>query len=299
MGAGLIAMLGLIVPSCRFVNDLERPMHTAPLLGSLPDLDSDDPEQEELAALSIHQIRNVLELQHSGEEDRGRVYTITSATSGEGKTSLTMALGMSFAAAGRRTLILDADLIGRGVTHHLKLDGRPGLRELAESTPLSQCAHPTQVNNLFATPTGATEGFEPKNLSRDCVANLLNEMRLEYDVVVVDTGPILGSLEGNLVSSLSESTILLVTRGQRSKLVQAAMERIAIIGGSCAGTVFNRALAEDYRRSVSHASFHVSSVRSSHQPNLQNGLFAGSRVLVSAVASDVTTPGDEGASDST
>ncbi len=283
IGVGLVALLGLLNPSCRYVDDLERPARRAPLLGTLPNLNTDDPEQDEMAALSVHQIRNVLELQHSRIKG-GRIFTTTSATAGEGKTSLTMALGMSFAAAGQRTLIVDSDLIGRGITKQLRLSDRPGMREMLDNEPIDECVHATPVANLFAMPTGSVKGFEPKNLSRDRATQAIAKLRELYDVVLIDTGPIMGSLEGNLVCALSDATILVVTRGQRSKFVQAALARINNIGGQCAGTVFNRAAADDYSRSVSHASFHVASVRSSRQPTTMDGALVGTRALVQAVA---------------
>lgn len=283
-GVGLVGLFGLVRPSCRYVDDLERPTHSAPLLGTLPDLNTHDPEQEELAALSVHQIRNVLEIQNPSPDGLGRVFTITSACAGEGKTSLTMALGMSFAAAGQRTLIVDSDLVGRGVTLQLRLDKKPGLRELLEGATAEDVSHSTPVVNLRATPTGSAERFEPKNISRDGAARALGALRGSFDIVLIDTGPIMGSLEGNLLCALSDATLLVVTRGQKSRLVQAALARLANIGGRCAGTVFNRALADDYMRSVSHTSFHVGSVRSGQQPITRDPSIAGSRALVQAVA---------------
>ena len=294
VGVGLIALLGLLRPSCRFVDDLEHPARSAPLLGTLPNLDVGDPQQDELAALSVHQIRNVLELQNDREKGVGRAFTITSACAGEGKTSLTMALGMSFAAAGERTLLVDADLVGRGVTKQLDLDGKPGMRELLAGEPASACTHATPVANLRAMPTGSMEGFEPKNLSRERAARGLAALRDTCDVILIDTGPLLGSLEGNLLCALSDASVLVVTRGQKSKLVQASLARLANIGGRCAGMVFNRALADDYIRSVSHASFHLASVRSSHQPITTDDSIIGARALVQAVAGVGRESGEQG-----
>ncbi len=290
-GVGLVALLGLLNPSCRYVDDLERPTRKTPLLGTLPDLDTDDPEQEEMAALSVHQIRNVLELQHT-RAPGGRVFTITSATAGEGKTSLSLALGMSFAAAGQRTLIVDADLIGRGITKQLNLSEKGGIREFLDDAPVEETTHPTPVASLFAMPTGSVKQFEPKNMSRERAIRAIERLRQTYEVVIVDTGPIMGSLEGNLVCALSDATILVVSRGQRSKFVQASLARIANIGGRCAGTVFNRAADDDYHRSMSHASFHVASVRSSRQPMTTDGALVGTRALVQAVAGAPHDPED-------
>lgn len=290
-GVALVALMGLLNPRCRYVDDLERPAARVPLLGTLPNLDTGDPQQDELAAISVHQIRNVIELQHGADAGRGRAFTITSACAGEGKTSLTMALGMSFAAAGERTLIVDADLVGRGVTKQLRFDGKPGLREALFDEPVAGCAHATPVANLAAMPTGATEGFEPKNISRERAGRLLDRLRDEYAVILIDTGPLMGSLEGNLLCALSDASVLVVTRGQSSRLVQASLARLANIGGRCAGTVFNRALADDYMRSVSHTSFHVASVGSSRQPITVDDSIVGSRALVQAVAGVHADPG--------
>jgi hypothetical protein len=89
------------------------------------------------------------------------------------------------------------------------------------------------------------------------VGPLLDKLRQRFDVVIVDTGPVLGSLEANLMARLSDGTLLIVSRGQNSKLVRAALQQLGRLGATCAGMVFNRASAQDFERSTS-----VGSVRS-------------------------------------
>ena len=75
---------------------------TAPLLGILPDLKNvSDEEQLSAAARCIHQMRVLLRTLANGRPSS--IYLITSSTAKEGKTSLTMSLGLSFAASGLRT----------------------------------------------------------------------------------------------------------------------------------------------------------------------------------------------------
>src|SRR5690606_17719004 len=100
-----------------------------PCLGVLPDLSrsSDDPEASDVAAHCVHQIRNQIEAQRPAEQ--GYVLAVSSPCQGDGKTSIVLSLGWSYAAAGYRTLMIDCDLVGRSLTRQLGMVGRPGLRE--------------------------------------------------------------------------------------------------------------------------------------------------------------------------
>ncbi|NQX90430.1 MAG: hypothetical protein HRT77_17455, partial [Halioglobus sp.] len=105
-------------------------------LGVLPDLGHSlrDPESSDIAAHCVHQIRNQIE---TAREDRdGYVIAISSPYQGDGKTSIVMALGWSYAAAGFRTLLIDCDLVGRSLTRQLGMIGRAGLREMLHGTSL-------------------------------------------------------------------------------------------------------------------------------------------------------------------
>jgi len=294
---GIFFLLGLSHDGYRYIDELTDVDGVAPLLGTLPDLSGGDIESDEIAALSVHHLRNVLQLRE-GKKDR-LVYTITSATSGDGKTSLTLALGMSFAVSGRKTLLLDSDLVGRGLTHELGLDGQSGLCQAIETGDASSDIHETRVKNLWALPAGHADEFEPERLSHRNVSALLDELRKDYEIILIDTGPLLGSLEANLVSVLSDAVVLTISRGRSPKLVDASLERLKRLGARCAGLVFNKATAHDLERSVNHFSFHSQSVRS--QPNQDRSIGRGrSGLLVRAVGSggnpSLPGAGDEPAS---
>lgn len=88
----------------------------APMLGLLPRLPEglDDAEQVGKAAHCVGEIRALLQIW--GRANRHRVFAVTSPDPGAGKTSLTLALGASYATSGLRTLVVDCDLIGNGLT---------------------------------------------------------------------------------------------------------------------------------------------------------------------------------------
>jgi Mrp family chromosome partitioning ATPase len=103
--------------------------------------------------------------------------------------------------------------------------------------------------------------MEAKHLSRASMEKILASLRRQFDTIVIDTGPLLGSLEANLAASLSDGVVLCVSRGQSSKFVNACLERLRRMGAPIAGLVFNRAKASDFSRSVSAGSVCSQSLR--------------------------------------
>lgn len=286
MGFALVFLLTFLDRTYRFTDEIEKLGLDAPLLGALPELGNADPEQEEIAALSVHHLRNMVLLHPPLDVPDPKVYTVTSAGAGDGKTSLSLSLGMSFAASGMRTILIDADLLGRGLTRSLQMDGVHGLAEALEHDSAAGAIHETSFANLWAMPAGRDGAIEPERLNKRDLARITNAARDQFDIVLIDTGPLLGSLEANLVAGLSDAVVLVVSRGQDSKLVNACIQRLRRIGVHCAGVVFNRAEVQDFERSFAAGS--VSSVRStrSRRPDeTQGDARQAERGLVRALSS--------------
>jgi Mrp family chromosome partitioning ATPase len=110
------------------------------------------------------------------------------------------------------------------------------------------------VSNLWALPVGADQSLDPSQLSAGLMAPLLDRLRKNFDVVIIDTGPILGSLEANLLARLADRVLMVVSRGQSPKSVRAALQQVHRLGATCAGLVFNRAMAQDFEHSTSAGS---------------------------------------------
>jgi capsular exopolysaccharide synthesis family protein len=260
LGGCIVLFVGIARGGYRFIEDVEREDAAVPLLGTIPDLADGGVEQEQMAALSVHHLRNMLQLQFEAQPG-GKVYTITSASSGDGKTSLAIALAMSFAATGRRTIIVDTDLVGRGLTRQLELQGQTGLCEALQHDKLNGEVKETKVQSLWALPSGVLGSFVPEHLSSSMMKKLIGRLRDQYDAVILDTGPILGSLEANVVAPASDGCVLVVTRGQNAKMVRASIGRLRRLGATCSGLIFNRAGTRDFQRSVSTASVSARSIQ--------------------------------------
>lgn len=246
MAACLVVGIGIFDPRIRFAQELQAVDIQAQVISLIPDISVNSHEIDELAGLGVHQLRNLLELQR--EADQHGVYTITSPGRREGKTSLVLALGASFATTGRKTLIIDADVTRSGLTRELQMENLPGLCEAIGPVNNGGEIHETNNENLWALPVGMARNFDPRNISRDKLQTLIDAIRPRFDVIIFDTGSVLTSLEASLVSSVSDRVIMTVACNQHSEQVKASLERLRRIGAECTGLVFNMAPASDFDR---------------------------------------------------
>jgi capsular exopolysaccharide synthesis family protein len=258
---GILVMLGLLDKRYRFSDEANDGVHNVPLLGILPRLPDklSDPEQAAVAAHCIHQIRIMLQVGQN--PDKRRAFMVTSASTGDGKTSLTMALGLSFAASGSKTLVIDCDMVGQGLTHRLKAHNVPGLIETLNLGTLRGHVRKTASKGLYVLPIGLADAVHAGVLSPQSIKRLLAACREHFDVVVIDTGPILGSLEASVVAAEVDGVIIAVARGQQQPLVEKAVRHLRSVGANIFGIVFNRAEQRDFQRSVASASIRSQSAK--------------------------------------
>lgn len=261
---GAFLLWGLLDRRYRYSDDAGGGPLQPALLGILPYLPDNmaDPEQAAVAAHCVHQIRTLLQI--SGAHQDRRVFAITSPTSGDGKTSLSLSLGLSFAASGAETCLIDFDLIGGGLSSSMQAKAQEGLLDAAERGEINGHIRPTAFPRLSILPVGIDDGQEVSRLSPELVQRVIDEARRRFDTVIIDTGPILGSIEASMVSAAADGVVLTIGRGQSRTQADRAAEHLRQVGATLIGVVFNRADPRDFRRAVSSAS--VRSVP------MQNGL---------------------------
>ncbi|MCP3903378.1 MAG: hypothetical protein GY715_07055 [Planctomycetes bacterium] len=219
MGIGLVFLLGLVDRRARFADELARAREGVDVIGVLPDVAELGASGPHRASSAVNQIRNLLEFR----VDTHPVLAITGCARGEGRTSFAVALGTSFASAGRRTLIIDGDVTRPSLSHGFGAD--------------DGC--PADLTIEALTPDGRGD------LSRSTVLEVLAAARERFDTIIVDTGPVAESVEACLIAGVADRVILMVTRHQRLALVREALTRLERFGAQVAGFVFNRAGAED------------------------------------------------------
>lgn len=249
---GLLMLLGLMDTRFKYSDDAAgSSMSGIPLLGILPNLPDrlSDPAQASIAAHCVHQIRTMLQL-NAMRQEGATVFSITSASSGDGKTSLSLALGLSFAASGSRTLLIDADLVGGGLTSRLGNNSPLGIVDALAGVNLDDCIQPTDVADLSILPIGSAQAHHAGGFSPPAVRKLLGEVRKRYEVILIDTGPIMGSIEATPICASVDGVVLTVARGQSRPLVERAITHLQSIGARICGVVFNRAQHKDFEQSI-------------------------------------------------
>lgn len=273
-GLGLFFLLGTIDRRTYSVSQFSDPSLAHKLLGILPALNkqSEDLADSAIAAHCVHQIRNHLESDMRGLR-QSPVITITSPAAGDGKTSLTFALGMSYAIAGYRTLMIDGDIVGQSLTYQSRMQTHVGFREALRHRAVNE-DHISDLPspNLFIMPTGCDSSFGPEMVRRSDMEVLLKALRKSYDVILIDTGPLTGSVESLPIALASDGTVLTMWRGGRRSRLEECISMIHRSGARFTGMVLNYARSSDCSHYVSKSN--VSFNSAVHHADEGNGFVA-------------------------
>lgn len=155
LGIALVIGLGFLKSNIRDITDAQAIQPR--LLGALPLLPHNLSSTSEViaAAHSIHHIRTILHAHLPTHESLS--LTVTAANSGAGKTSFALSLGLSFATAGTRVLIIDGDVVGTGLTRRTGASGRRKLGHVLRTYEViteEESRHALQVARQTGRPIG-------------------------------------------------------------------------------------------------------------------------------------------------
>jgi len=166
------------------------------------------------------------------EMEHNRVIMVSSATGGEGKTTLATQLALSLARAGRRTVLVDFDLRRPAFDEVFGLPLEPGVCEaLREHDPQATAVHQIATNNMAVVTAGRWDRTALASLSNGSAAAMFRKLREDYDFVIVDTSPILPVADARFVSQHVDSVVLSVFRDvSEAPKIQAACEILAAFG---------------------------------------------------------------------
>ena len=249
----LFLLLGTLDQRTYSARQLRRANRSYGCIGVLPDLATGrlDPEQAEVAVQCVHQIRNRIEAKRPPASSF--VLLVTSPYRGDGKTSLAIALASSYAGAGHRTLLVDCDLAGRGLSRQLGVSDRPGLKEVLGKRQAPDQASTLSAPNLDVLGAGVDSDFGPESVRRDHFKSLCEELRRQYDVIILDTGPFVGSIELLPVAAASDSVVLSVRRGRSRARLEHCIANFEALRIPVLGVVLNRASQSDCDEYVSYS----------------------------------------------
>ncbi len=158
------------------------------------------------------------------------VLAVSSAISGEGKTTVSVGLAVTLAQdfPDRRVLLVETSMLRPVLAADFGVDATPGLVDcLTTGEPLLSVCRPTYLENLHVVPAGDIEGVIGRPLRSSQLAVVLDAMRQNYDTVILDLPAILANSDAVLLTDVADGTICVVRAGVTpTTLVTRAVEQI-------------------------------------------------------------------------
>lgn len=199
-----------------------------PLLGIIPKVESDEIRVELLdrkSALAEAYLSAQTSLSFATSHGTPRSIAVTSTRAAEGKSSTSLALAHSLARAGRRVVLVDADMRSPSVHDLLEVPNHAGLSNyLAGSDDLSALVHHIDEYGIAAMTAGPPPPNAAELLSSDRLGKLLSELSERFDHVIIDVPPVMGLADAPLVARATESTVFVV----QSHATGTSAARVAI-----------------------------------------------------------------------
>ena len=150
---------------------------------------------------------------HTTSADPPRVVMVTSAEPHEGKTTTASQLAASLARSGRRTLLIDADIRNPGAHRVFEMPQDPGLCELLRGEAERDAViHPTRTANLWLLPAGRCDLRSVQALSTSYLGTAIAALCVQFDYVVIDSGPVLKIADPLLIGQHVDAAIVSVLR---------------------------------------------------------------------------------------
>ncbi len=180
-------------------------------------------------------------IQFSESVDKMNSILVTSSGPGEGKTTTVTNLGIILANMGLRTLILDSDL-RRPTLHRAFLqDKQPGLTNLLLGDgSLEELFQATEIDNLYILTCGTIPPNPSELLASAKMKGLLNELKSHFQMVLLDSPPVIAVTDAQVLASQVDGVLLVVKSGDaQMEAVQRAKSSISHTGGRLLGVVLN------------------------------------------------------------
>ncbi|EZP69705.1 hypothetical protein BV96_04003 [Sphingomonas paucimobilis] len=241
--AGLVIVLELLENGFQSRGDIEAQLGV-PVVGTVPDLATmpnvtlpkGDPmgppdylvaNEGSFYSEAFRSIRTALQLGQS----QHRVLSVSSALPGEGKTTLSISLARSAALAGQRVLLIDCDLRRRASSKSMTSSVENGLIEVLKGdVQLDEALHRDTSTNVWILPQTEAGSTNYDLVASPAMGALLDQVRPAFDLIILDTAPVLPLAEARALASIADGVLLVVR--WRTTPVQAAQMAIDLLGRS-------------------------------------------------------------------
>lgn len=248
-GVGLAYFIEYLDTSIKTADDVERILGL-PVLGLIPQkvrpLIEEGPDSEHAEAYRV--LRTNLAFTEGGSH-RG-AFSVLSGGAGEGKSTTVFNLAFVCAQQGEKVLLIDADL-RRPVQHTiLGVSNRFGLTNvLLRDVPVEEAIKATSVPNLHFLPSGRLPRTSLGVLDPKRIGELITSLKSKYDVILIDTPPLVGISDSSIIAKETDGAIIVVQyRKYPREMLAKARQMIESLGVTVVGAVLNNIniMRDDY-----------------------------------------------------
>jgi capsular exopolysaccharide synthesis family protein len=163
-------------------------------------------------------------IMYSNIDTEIKTVLVTSATPGAGKSTTAANLAVAYAQSGKKTLLMDADL-RRPTTHYtFEVTNQRGLSTvIVNDVPVENIVRETEIENLDIVSSGPIPPNPSELLSSNKMTHLLKTFSMHYDMVIIDSPPLLAVTDAQVLSKITDGTVLVtnVAENNRDKLREA------------------------------------------------------------------------------
>ncbi|HEX6965396.1 MAG TPA: polysaccharide biosynthesis tyrosine autokinase [Gemmatimonadaceae bacterium] len=166
---------------------------------------------------------------------------VTSPQPGDGKTTTSSNLSVTFAQQGMRVILVDCDLRRARLHNVFHVTREPGLSQyLLGQCSLEDAVRPTVVDGLTFMPAGALPPNPAELLGGPQMRSALDVLRQSYDVVILDSAPVHVGADTLVLGTMADGVILVLRAGQTDLgAAQDALQRLKMVKARVVGAVLN------------------------------------------------------------
>lgn len=170
-----------------------------------------------------------------------KVILVTSPAESEGKTFVSLNLAGSYAQSGKRTLLIDSDLRRPRIHTVMNVSKKPGLADyITSKAKLDEIIRNTRTNNLSFMTSGTLPSNASEVLESAAMKEFLVEIRDFFDVIIIDSPPIIAVIDSEILAKQVDGTILVISADKTvNRLLKDAVELLTKSKVSFLGTVLN------------------------------------------------------------
>jgi capsular exopolysaccharide synthesis family protein len=249
-GVGIAFLFDHLDDSIKTKDDLERLLPSLPILGLIPVVPNwrdrkesrlasrDDPSSA--AAEAYRSLRT--SIQFLSLASPVKIVQLTSANAAEGKTTTLANLAVALARAGQRVIVCCCDLRRPRLHEFFGLSNGVGFTSvLLGEVPLSAALQRVPgEDNLLLLASGPLPPDPSELLASERAAELIDSLRRQADVILVDTPPVLPVTDAAVLSARADATLIVVTPNVTTrKQISRAVEVLTQVDAPVVGTVLN------------------------------------------------------------